>query len=76
MRGERLGCICGGRDGGCVWRDISWVQGKMGDWGLLKERCCFFFWSVCVPVYMERLVHVHMEVENSVCKERCGGIRV
>jgi len=43
----------------------------MGDGGLLKERCCFFFWSVCVPVYMERLVHVHMEVENSVCKALC-----
>lgn len=49
----------------------KWVLG-----GLLKERFCFFFWSMCVPVYMERLVPVYMEVENGLCRERCRDISV
>ena len=29
-----------------------------------------------MPVYMERLVPVYMEVENGLCRERCRDISV
>ena len=41
-----------------------------------REMLVLLLECVCVPVYMERLVPVYMEVENGVHRERCGGIRV